>query len=109
MAQASDRYARTARRKTVNMQRTSVVLDEFLTGKGMPEAERLACLRRPENWSSWVRSETSEVVRLVPQEAEDDQIRAIPDSEMDPRNRVQGQTRDARGRALDQKFLEKTL
>ena len=46
----------------------------------MPEDERLACLRRLENWSSWVRSETSEVVRLEPQEVEDDQIRAIPDS-----------------------------
>ena len=63
LAQASDRYARTARRKVVNMQRTvvwhiemmsedrlgedetSAVRDEISTGKGVAESERLVCLR----------------------------------------------------------------
>ena len=97
--QASDRYARTARRKIVNMQRavareirtrcpgrfaeeeTSLAFHDFLKTKGLLEAERNDYVKRLEDWDSFSSDALPPVPQLEPPEDGDGNVSAIPESE----------------------------
>ena len=91
LAQASDRYARTARRNIANMQRTVAQeiktksagrlaeetlrsLQDFLEPKELPEAERNEYVKRLEDWSSFATDALPAGPQLEQQEEGDEAV-----------------------------------
>ena len=107
LAQAGDRYARTARRKIANMQRTvareirtksagrlaeeetSRSLQDFLETEGLPEAERNENVKRLEDWSSFATDALPAVPQLEQQEEGDEEVQAVQESETVPTERLE--------------------
>ena len=105
LAQASDRYARTARRKIVNMQRTvareirtrsasrlaeeetSLSFHDFLQEERVSEPVRNEYVNRLEDWNSFV-SENLPAIPQLEQEEGDEEVRAAPEQEQLPQAQV---------------------